>query len=501
MKGSVLQRIQGRIKIVTVLGLVGLVSLSTTLQKNTNKVKDITSLQEGMQTCFTRVHNTLTSRLMGSLESKYLSKGFTSLTEECFGEAVNYYETLSIGALTALDDLNTLANDIHWFHEKATSSISGSSLTGENPENVLISLITGRYEKLESRRDSVIEKLNSDKRTIVKNQSSLKNIFYVLVGLLPFLILLDFISTRNRQVMVREVEKEGEKLLQNENISIETVMPLVKRAISAVNGPSLTKSIEILLAKNNVESRLSQINKKTDEKEILKETIQEVENGSSVKFDTPAKGHFLLSEEQIEKLWKENEELTDAALDDDHATPRDVVSAEGVLGSVVDLVSSKIFTMGINLDIDSETVFVKAEREALEQVFYHVLMNSITSYSHDDPNKYLSITMKKLGGTLLIDFFDSGREFGKDFLKHAAGLGSSTAAQSDLSIALGLIDDIDGKISFENVASEDGLRVIGRKVQVVLNVFTANTASTGKRVTKIEKGTKKEILEKMRKAL
>lgn len=497
MKGGVLQRIQGRIKIVTVLGFVGLVSLSTTLQNNTTKVKDITSLQEGMQTCFTRVHNTLTARLMGSLESKYLSKGFTSLTEECFGETVSYYEALNVGALAALDDLNTLANDIHWFHEKASNSISGSSLTGENPENVLISLITGRYEKLESRRDSVIEKLNNEKRAIVKGQSDLKNIFYVLVGLLPLLILLDFISTRSKQQMVSEIEKEGEILLQNENVSIETVMPLVKRVLSGINGPNLTKSIEILLAKVKAERRLSPLARPA-EKEVTQQSIEEeVSNTSSTKNEIPAKGHFLLSEQQIEKLWKENEDLTDAALDDDYATPGDVVSAEAVLGSVVDLVSSKIFTMGINLDIDSEAVYVKAEREALEQVFYHVLMNSISSYSHDDPNKYLSITMRKLGGTLLIDFFDSGREFGKEFLKHAAGLGTSSAAQSDLSVALGLIDDVDGKLSFENVASEDGSRVIGRKVQVVLNVFTANT---GKRVTKVEKGTKKEILAKMRRS-
>ena len=497
MKGGFLQRIQGRIKIVTILGFVGLVSLSTTLQNNTSKVKDITSLQEGMQTCFTRVHNTLTSRLMGSLESKYLSKGFTSLTEECFGETVSYYEALNVGVLAALDDLNTLANDIHWFHEKALNTISGSSLTGANPENVLISLITGRYEKLESRRDSVLEKLNSEKRAIVKSQTSLKNIFYVLVGLLPLLILLDFISTRNKERTVSEVEKEGERLLRDENVSVETIMPLVKRVLSGMGGPNLSKSIELLLAKVRSENKVGPLGRVAPARESRNNRDEVLEVPAGKATVAPAKGHFLLSEDQIEKLWKENEELTETAQGNEYLTPKDVVSAEAVLGSVVDLVSSKIFTMGINLDIDSEAVYVTAEREALEQVFYHVLMNSISSYSHDDPNKYLSITMKKLGGTLLIDFFDSGREFGKDFLKHAAGISANHEEQSDLSVALALIDDINGKLSFENVASEDGTRVIGRKVQVVLNVFTANE---GKRVTKIEKGTKKEILQKMRRS-
>ena len=50
------------------------------------------------------------------------------------------------------------------------------------------------------------------------------------------------------------------------------------------------------------------------------------------------------------------------------------------------------------------------------------------------------------------------------------------------------------KISFENVGNEDGGHV-GRKIQIVLTAVESSNKK--KKVTRVEKGTKKEILERM----
>jgi hypothetical protein len=479
MKGGFLKHVHGRIKIVTTLGLVALVGVSTLLQNNATQLKNITSLQEGMQTCFTRVHNTLTSRLLGQFDSKYLMKGFTATSEECFGETISFYETLSLSQDRVLEGLNTLANDVHWFHEKALNSTDDNTLTGSNPEGVLISLMTGRYEKLEIKRDQVIDGLNSAKTKIAKNQTNIGLFFYILAGLVPLLIVFDFVLSRRREAELESIERESKQILKEDAMSISEVLPLTQRFLSSAGAIHLSKALDLSFARaRRVEAA-------------------GVPSQDGVEALSTFKDHGFLSPDEVEKIWSIDDDhetgLTRATNKTDNpATPGQAISVESVLGSVIDIVSAKIFTMGIKLDIDSETVLVEAERETLEQIFYYLLMNSISSYSYEDPNKHLSITMKKLGGTLLVDFFDSGREFSKDFLRQSFGITEKKVDQPDLAVAMSLINDIDGKLSFENVASEDGQKIVGRRVQVVLNVARSTTT-----VSRLEKGSKKEILRKI----
>lgn len=478
MKVSFLKSVQGRMKMVTVLSLVALVSVSTFLQKGATRLKDITSLQEGMQTCFTRVHNTLTSRLLNNFDSKYLMKGFTATSEECFGETISYYESLNISSGAVLEGLNTLATDVHWFHEKALNSSSENTLGGSNPENVLVSLMTNRYEKLEVKRDQVVNGLYKLKNQITMRQKTLGIVFYVIAGFVPFFILMDYLGSRRRNSVLRNVEETSKELIEDGDAHIDNVAPLVHQMLRTYNGRYLDRALEQSLA-----------------------NFDDNEDGVSIDQvitdDFPVK--TMVSLEEADKAWESEEKLyggkPSRSKKSDLVTPAQAVNVESVLGSVVDIVSAKIFTMGIKLNIESETVMVEAEKETLEQIFYYLLMNSISSYSYEDPNKYLSITMKRLGATLLIDFFDSGREFSKDFLKQSFGLSNKKVDQPDLAVAMSLIEDMDGKLSFENVSDDGGTRTIGRRIQVVLNVAQAK-----KRISRVEKGTKKEILSRMKRA-
>jgi nitrogen fixation/metabolism regulation signal transduction histidine kinase len=165
---------------------------------------------------------------------------------------------------------------------------------------------------------------------------------------------------------------------------------------------------------------------------------------------------------------------------------------------VIDIVSSKIFTQGIKLDIQTEEVEIYGDKEALEQALYNLLSNAIENYNFDDPNKYLSVSVRKLGSTVLMDLFDSGREFTKGFLRQAKGLATGMAEHTELAIAQSLIEEFTGKISFENVANEDGHHV-GRKAQIILEAVSSNEKFLPKRrLARIEKTTKKELLKKLK---
>ena len=165
---------------------------------------------------------------------------------------------------------------------------------------------------------------------------------------------------------------------------------------------------------------------------------------------------------------------------------------------MIDLVSSKIFTQGINLDINTEEVDVYGERENLEQAFYNLLTNAIENYDFDDPRKFLSINVRQLGRTVLVDFFDSGSEFSKEFLRQSKGFATGMIEHTDLAIAQSLIEDEQAKISFENVCNEDGDQV-GRKVQIVLSsVGEVSKKPSKKKISRLERTTKRELLEKMK---
>ncbi|MCR9205347.1 MAG: hypothetical protein NXH75_12260, partial [Halobacteriovoraceae bacterium] len=73
------------------------------------------------------------------------------------------------------------------------------------------------------------------------------------------------------------------------------------------------------------------------------------------------------------------------------------------------------------------------------------------------------------------------------------GLATGIVQHTELAIAQSLIEESYGKISFENVANEDG-ESVGRKIQVVLEAVISKEKSIPKKKVHVEKTTKKEFL-------
>ncbi|MCR9205079.1 MAG: hypothetical protein NXH75_10905, partial [Halobacteriovoraceae bacterium] len=400
MMVNLYKMIQGRTKILSTLGLFALVGLSSTLQNFSQTTNKITTLQDGIQTCFTRVHNSYTARLIGS-GSEYLQESFVANTEECLGEAIRVYENLKVENISLLDDLNGLSTDVNWFHQKVTARAENGLFDG-NPESVLLSNIGSRFEKLDIKKEQVISGLGSAKNIVASQKKTIGFFFFLVAGLVPLFLFMDYLSKKSQEDTLSEVEEAAEEILKAGNGKIEVIHSLVQKALLGFGFKNLGKLYESYIVREAIRADSPE-----DEAQGDKNKESKDEAGIPIMLQTTSSRAAAAN--KIEEIWTETTNQVPEK-------KRPSVELEAGIGNVIDIVSSKIFTQGIQIDINTEPVKVYGEEEPIEQAFYHLLVNSIENYDFDDPKKYLSINVRKLGATVLIDFFDSGREFSKEFL-------------------------------------------------------------------------------------
>jgi hypothetical protein len=485
MKVNLGSWIQGRSKILATLGLFSLVGISAGLQNYSSMGAKVLALQEGLQTCFTRVHNTYTARLIGS-GSNYLSESFVANTEECFGEAIRVYENLNLDNGTVLEDLNAISTDVSWFHQKATAKAEEGMFDG-SPEDVILSNMSGRFEKLEIKKEQVNEGLTSEKNQIQAQKAMLGSIFYFVAAIVPLFIGLDYFRQKRQEDILGQGEKQAKELLSTADFSPNMVRDLIVKTLTGLGLRSMARLYEV--------STLRELNG-----EALTATGADENTSSKDEVGKPILVSGGSQKQQIDKIWNEDSTESQPKVMPDKKIKRASFSLEDSVTNVIDIVSSKIFTQGINLDTQTEDVTVYGEQEAFEQALYNLMTNAIENYNFDDPHKYLSLTVRKLGSTVLFDLFDSGREFSKEFLRQAKGLATGMVEHTELAIAQCLVEDFSAKISFENVANEDGAPV-GRKAQIVLEAVATNEKSIPKRrLARVEKSTKKELLKRLQEA-
>ena len=144
-----------------------------------------------------------------------------------------------------------------------------------------------------------------------------------------------------------------------------------------------------------------------------------------------------------------------------------------VLSKVIDIHSGKIFTQGIKLDLNVEDdIFVQIEQESLEQMFYYLILNAVNA-SEVVQEKKITINLKKLGGTVLVEISYLGRSFPKELILDQLGLEKlgedkfEKALGIELTIVNSLAKENESKLTFENI-KKPGLGVIGSKLRLTL---------------------------------
>jgi signal transduction histidine kinase len=452
------------------LGLIGLISTTIGMSHYQQNIQKLGLMQEGMGTCFQRLFQSYTARIIGDQTSPYLESSFLKDSENCLGEVVGLWEeAFNDKHVDAREALNTVSSDSHWFHEKLKIQ-ENNGLAESTPESVILSNINTRFEKLEMRKDEFSNQLDSVKEEMTATVSNVRNFFFAFVLLSPLLILIDYLRRKQETKDPDSWEKEAGIELKKED---------------ATQRKRVEELVYTILTENHL------YNTATLFKTRMIETTSNVQDTTGTPEYAQGKSATELNG-QIERMW-EAESKERKAKKKKEKINLDPVKFEETLSSVMDLLSSKIFTNGIKLQIETEEVEVFAKQESLQQILYHVMVNSINSYDYGDPDKNLHIKMRQLGGVLLVDFYDSARSFDSEFLKFQAGLVADIDDAEDtmeLVISNELAKEFGGKLSFENVANDEGV-IVGRKVQLSLN-----TVPVGK-IKHVEKTTKRNFIKKL----
>ncbi len=459
----------------------------------------LSNLKEGIQTCFVRVSQTYTAKTLGEESSNYMNQAFMSNTEECFGEAISQMEEHFEEVLAApLRILNTMSSDAHWFHERLSSGTS--AFVGADIE---VRNFGHRFSMIEDSKIKLLEGLNHLSAEL-KERNHFYHFLFILFALTSLCFLFaDFLSRKRESLMKKMLEKKAEEMnRKGEKISPSKVLGLLFDGLDVVKFTHLSK----LMRKVGLEKSEDSIF--TEEK---KENVFLEKNGHQAPrlFDTGSKYQNL--DEEIKSIWDGEEAISkevsgrsdlNLEFEKRYSQNLDIIHLDNTLSKVVQIVSDRLFTRGIILDFNiDEALYVYAEEESLEQVLYQVFMYSFQKLEKNAGIQKIQVSIKKLGGSLVLCFEDNGASFSESFMKRESGLlqGELEAIDraKELEICSAFMHDFGGSLIFENIKNEEGL-LSGKKMKLVFKTAKVKKqVAVENKLRMVKKTTKRELLKEL----
>jgi hypothetical protein len=450
-----------------------LVTASFFIQNLSNRIRQITVLGEGVQTCYQRVHQSYTARVLGDLSAPYLEKSFLTSTGDCLADTMSFYEAnlegFLTGGVTLLNKVNSLTDEFH-------SKLGG--LEG-NPENIVVSVLGRRFEKLEIKKDEFLEKLEAVSGKAMASYSSLKWSFFLLIGLVSFFFIGELWNTWNLSQENAELESQAEDMLQDPSITASRVDALITEALE-LNG--LPKAALL------VNGIARTVENTTNE---LKDDIL----GAAVPVISKNKEAINA---QLDAIWNQSEQGIQPGLPTGappvSTNEPDSVSLDDILSSTLELLSSRFVTSAITVDMNiSEELKVYGEEEEIQQIIYLLLNQNIRSCEGKLGSKaaHLSLNAKILGNSTFLSLFDSGNGFSKDFLDFNRGLSPNCPEDyRDLLIVKEFAKSLKADLTFENLLGSDG-NIAGGKTQMAFRA--PGKLLPRKRLVSLKKGRKRDL--------
>jgi signal transduction histidine kinase len=460
--------------LVGVLLLGGLIFTTYNIQENSAQMKKLSNFESGVQTCFARVNQTYTAKLIGDATSTYLTQNFQNLTEECFAEGIlNIEESFKSELSSVAKKLSTLASNVHWFHEDVLSPSGSHKLTGDGEDLD----IGSRFEKIEATKDEILEASDNRKTELSNALNKQKTFFYVSSVLLVLLMMSEYFSNSKRRSLNLQRESEAEsELFNNGGITSVRIGEIIR---SALEQNELTNCSKLFTNYHN--------------HNVLDKTIRGKGKVNLEALVTPIgpKAISVQSKDQIEKIW--NDDNVGLDIDSKHEVNLDQINLEQQCSNVIDLLSDKLFSTGVKLDFQiNENIFVKAKQEELEQILYHLFSFAIGSSLPKQNSRSVNVSAHRLGDVVAFDLTYSGAGFDEDILKQKAGLSQTDKKLNvDLQICQSLVEEIQAKIQYDNKLDQKG-EVVGGRVKMIFK-----SAPNNAKLVNLKVGSKKEILASM----
>lgn len=468
--------LQNKRSIAGLFLLAALVMTTYEIQENSGRIKKLTNFESGMQTCFTRVNQTYTAKMLGEVSSEYLTQNFQNLTEECFAEGIlNVEDSFKAEMSLVAKKLSTLASNVHWFHEDILSPGSARAIS----ENAETRDVGARFEKIETTKDEILESGEVYKAEISEALSRQKSFFYVSATFLVILMFSEYMSNTRRRLsnLAREKEAQAE-LLDNGGAGSVKVGEIIRAALEQNELFNCSK-----LFSNFHAQQLFDKSFKNKNKFSLEELVTPIGSRSTAAVN-----------ESIDKIW--NDDSIGLSADKLEGKMLQDLNLENMSSSVIDLLAEKLFSQGVQLDVKiPENLMIKGRPEELEQTLYHLINYAINSTYADSQNsqnskeKSISIFAHRLGDIVAFDLIHSGAGFDEEILKQRVGISQSgKALDVDLQICQTLLTEIDAKIQLDNKINQNGV-ITGGRVKIIFK-SGVNEA----RLVNLKVGSKKDIL-------
>lgn len=449
-----------------------------------------TTLQSGIQTCFQRIHQSYTAKIVGGGNAAYLDTQFTSLSEECLGEAKTIFENQFAGMLTNTERLmNNLSTDVHWFHETLTKSDG-------TPADVVAANAAGRFEKIEKLKDEIMDNLYSASEgfettawwmMVVFSLSSLASItFMALEGVRVFKE-----ASEHDAIEDEAMTTLSEGLAMN----LDHAGGLIRKALDHKNLRVCSELFDFYIDRN------------LHVKAQGHSTSQSKDSFGSAKFVTDTK----FSAKEIDTIWNEAEVMSEiqAPLPTTWTPASDLIVDEGkivhldaVLATIVNRSSDKLFSKGLNVQLDiKEDVYIEGETELVEQVLFHALNFALNTVGPEKNGRTkLQLGLRALGPMATFEVIFSGQGINKATLDSITGMARQTSGQDiSLKILGELMKEANGRFVAENLI-EGGAKLKLIFTSSFSNVGASSDEAPTKRVDRVLKGNKKDILKELRQA-
>jgi len=487
-------------KILSALFLTvgGMSFLAFKISQIESKNNQLSTIERGLDTCYARVNQTYTAKMIQDQSMNYLSQSFQALTEDCFAEvaqAIN--EGLKEEMPKTAKKLSTLASSVHWFHESLISNNKNSQVKDGD--------FGSRFEKIESLRDEVLEEIDFIKVANGKESLSLKHMLLAATIFLFAGIIFELSRRTRKNLSILEKDSQALKEMEESGgvYSIK-IGEIIKNA--------LEDGEYYQCAKFFTNYYLHQVFEKNNRENLNRSFVTPSSLGQKT-FPSQHTNQRSNQEDVIEAIW-ENEQLTididgkmlnknptsseigESATENEHMSSTCLLDQS--VNSLIEQTSGKLFSKGIGLDLKLvENTKVVGDEETILCFLFSAISYLINSAETNDQAARLKITMLKLGDVLALDMSISGKSIPLELLKERKGLDLGGDIQNSTSL------DLELKICLETAALIDGSKcvldhslnqmgeVVGPRIKMIFKLATERQVT----LSSLHVGKKAEILE------
>ena len=450
------------------------------IEKNATQLKKVSIIADGMQVCFTRVYQTFTGSLLTGT-GQYTSSNFMNVTEECFVDTVTSLEDNIKNTISNnLKSLNTLASNVHWFHEKV--------LNGRNVNLIekgdFVAEINQRFSKIENLKNEALDNIDSI-RTEISSDISLLMIGLVIAGIfLPILLLFEILDRGVSRAKNKLLEKDAIKIINEDEIDYRKTETIVTSALEN-NDLNYCAHLFTNFCTDVFEGKISANGKNIN---LEERDFPPIMLPSSKVKKVTGKDAFKKREQSKTTISAAQPVKKEKAVADNISDSVTSSNLDNSLTNTLELLSSELLTNGIAVDVNiSNKLNVEIRGESLEQIFFQLINNSIKFNS--DSEKSIVFAAITDDNNTVISVTDNGQGFSSDFLATEAGLDQKSAKGVGLSICEALLNEFQGHLRFLNV-KQDG-RVVGARVEFSLRSIVANKNA---QLVSLFKGKKKDFV-------